>query len=493
MFLRLTAVLVAALLLASPAGRADVDAEIRELRALMQQLAQRLEQLERRQAGAAALPPAAPAAPEPAAAGRPAPADEARPEPAAPVAAPRPAAGPVATLGPGGFSVRTPDTNFVFRARGYVQADGRFFLGDSEANDTFLMRRVRPIFDGTVYRDFDYRVMLDFGSGTSLSAANNALVQDAYVNWRVDPAFQIRAGKDKEPVGLERLQSAADLLFVERAFPTLLAPNRDVGVQFRGEPWQGRLEYQLGLFNGVADGGSGDFDTADGEKDFAGRVFAQPFKDSGQDWLRGFGLGVAGTYGRREGPLRGYFTTGQLRAFSYLAGTGAAGSPDVQADGTHWRFTPQGWYYQGPFGLFGEYIISDQEIARTAGTQTLRASPQNTAWQVSASYFLTGEDNSFRPVQPRKPFAFGGEGWGALELTARVSELDIDDGLFPLLANPRQSVTGITEFGFGLNWHLNRPIKFSLNFHHLDFDGGEDNPATRQGEDLLLGRVQFSF
>jgi phosphate-selective porin OprO/OprP len=374
-----------------------------------------------------------------------------------------------------------------------VQADGRLFLNDSGANDTLLMRRVRPIVEGTVYRDFDYRVMLDFGSGASLSAANNALVQDAYVNWRIDPALQLRVGKDKEPVGLERLQSGANLLFVERAFPTQLAPNRDVGVQLRGELWQGRLEYQLGLFNGVADGGSGDFDTADSDKDFAGRVFAQPFRNSDNDWLRGFGFGVAGTYGEQDGALRNYFTTGQLRAFSYLTGTGATNSPNVLADGTHWRFTPQGWYYKGPFGLLGEFIISDQEIARTAGNRTLRANPQNTAWQVAASYFLTGEDNSFRPVQPLKPLDFGGEGWGAVELTARVSELDIDDDLFPLFANPRQSVTGITEFGFGANWHLNRFIKFSVNYHHLDFDGGEDNPATRDSEDVILGRVQFSF
>jgi len=483
--------LATSLLLAPVTGLADTAAEIRELRDLVQKLSQRLEQLERQPPAAPAAPPAA--APDVSALDQQVRVLERQQELAAEAAAERARTAPVVSLGPSGFSVRTPDTNFVLRARGYVQADGRLFLNDSGANDTLLMRRVRPIVEGTVYRDFDYRVMLDFGSGASLSAANNALVQDAYVNWRIDPALQLRVGKDKEPVGLERLQSGANLLFVERAFPTQLAPNRDVGVQLRGELWQGRLEYQLGLFNGVADGGSGDFDTADSDKDFAGRVFAQPFRNSDNDWLRGFGFGVAGTYGEQDGALRNYFTTGQLRAFSYLTGTGATNSPNVLADGTHWRFTPQGWYYKGPFGLLGEFIISDQEIARTAGNRTLRANPQNTAWQVAASYFLTGEDNSFRPVQPLKPLDFGGEGWGAVELTARVSELDIDDDLFPLFANPRQSVTGITEFGFGANWHLNRFIKFSVNYHHLDFDGGEDNPATRDSEDVILGRVQFSF
>jgi phosphate-selective porin OprO/OprP len=39
-----------------------------------------------------------------------------------------------------------------------------------------------------------------------------------------------RAGQYKAPVGLERLQSASAIVFLERAFPTELAPNRDRGV-----------------------------------------------------------------------------------------------------------------------------------------------------------------------------------------------------------------------------------------------------------------------
>ena len=44
------------------------------------------------------------------------------------------------------------------------------------------------------------------------------------------PWFAVTAGKFKVPVGLERLQSANDIRFVERAFPTSLLPNRDLGV-----------------------------------------------------------------------------------------------------------------------------------------------------------------------------------------------------------------------------------------------------------------------
>ena len=37
---------------------------------------------------------------------------------------------PVVSLGTGGFQVRTADSNFVFRVRGYVQGDARFYVDD---------------------------------------------------------------------------------------------------------------------------------------------------------------------------------------------------------------------------------------------------------------------------------------------------------------------------------------------------------------------------
>lgn len=468
-------------------------------------LLKRVEELERQvkqlQTGAPAAPVAAPA---PAVNPPPTEADrlvaveqqvkviEQKDEAAAKAASEKAKTAPVVSLGPTGLSVRSADSNFVFRFRGYAQVDGRMFLGDSLGTDTFLMRRVRPIFEGTVYDRFDYRVMLDFGSGQSLTVNNNNMLQDAYVNARIFPWLQVRAGKDKEPVGLERLQSAANLTFVERAFPTALVPNRDVGFQLRGEAFQGALEYQTGVFNGAPDGGSNDFDT-DSDKDFTWRVFTQPFKNSDNKLLRGFGVGVAGTIGNQFGPLRTISGPSQQRIFNYLSGTGATNSPLVSADGQHWRFTPQGWYYYGPFGLYWEWVTSDQEIARVAGNSTQMANANNRAWQVAASYFLTGEDNGWRPVSPRNNLNFSGDGWGAFEAAARVSQLNLDPSLFPVFANPLASVTEALEWSVGLNWYLNRNIKLTLDYSHVSFEGGEQNPSTLQDENLLFSRVQFGF
>ena len=132
-----------------------------------------------------------------------------------------------------GFTIKSPDNAFLLRLRGLVHADGRFYGDDTTGNptDTFIMRRVRPILEATMFSFVDARIMPDFGGGTTV-------LQDAYIVARFFPQFRVRAGKFKPPVGLERLASASDILFVERALPTGLVPNRDLGVPDRRRPLQ---------------------------------------------------------------------------------------------------------------------------------------------------------------------------------------------------------------------------------------------------------------
>jgi phosphate-selective porin OprO/OprP len=397
---------------------------------------------------------------------------------------------PVLSAGANGFSFRSADTNFLLKIRGYVQADGRFFFENkgNGIHDTFLLRRVRPIIEGTVYEKYDYRLMLDFANGITSSTNNNAFVQDAYVNARFLPELQLQVGKFKEPVGLERLQSGANLTFVERAYPTQLVPNRDVGIQLHGTLWNA-VDYAVAGFNGVADGGSGDYDTDDSGKDFAARIFAHPFSEGSNQALKGLGFGVAGTWGEQEGPLRSFVSPGQQKFFGYRSDAGT----NIVAGGGHWRLVPQAYYYYGPFGILGEYAISSQEIKREAGKTANRATVENTAWQVAASYILTGEENSFKPLVPRRPFNFRGEGWGAWEIAARVSQLELDSAVFPLYADPSRSAERAISYGIGLNWYLNKNVKVNLNYEHTDFDGGAKSVVTASGEDVLFSRVQFAF
>lgn len=409
------------------------------------------------------------------------------------------------TAGANAFSFSSADTNFVLKVRGYAQADGRFYVNDHiPANDAFLMRRVRPIFEGTVFKHYDYRVMLDFGSGINNSAANNGFLQDGYLNVHYWPEFQIQVGKFKAPVGLERLQSGANLLFAERGLPTQLVPNRDVGIQLHGELFGGVLNYQAGVFNGVQDAASGDSDVAtDDHKDVAGRLFAHPFKNTKIAPLQGLGIGIAGTYGNQAGTLPSYRTPGQQIFFSYITGSGNVFT-NVVADGEHLRIVPQAYYYWGAFGIFGEYVISQQKIRRDVVTAaggpvtSVFENARQSAWQLAASWFLTGEQNSFKPVTPAHPFNIGSGGWGSLELAARYGELTVeDDNVFsgaPAFATS-SSAHKASSWGVGLNWYLNRNIKLTLDYDQTHFRRGSRRPGavTAQNERVIISRAQFSF
>jgi phosphate-selective porin OprO and OprP len=414
---------------------------------------------------------------------------------------------PSVTLGAGGLNVSTADTNFALKIRGYVQADSRVFLGDDEAvkgNDTFLLRRVRPVFEGTVWKTYEYRLMFDFASGVTSGTGNNSFLQEGYLNVHYWDEAQLQFGKMKEPVGLERLQSGANLLFIERGLPTQLVPNRDVGVQLHGKLWGNTLAYQVGYFNGVEDGGSGDIEVSDDGKDIAARLFVQPFDRTNIDPLKKFGVGVAVTHGTHVGALRNYVTSGQQTWFRWRTGTGASvATANVTADGDTDRIAPQAYYYWGPFGIFGEYVISSHDVVRRTGpAATTQDSFDNRAWQVAVSYFLTGEENSFGPVMPKRPFALGNGGWGAWEIAARVGQLEVDDDIFrdrdangaPDFATTA-SARKVREWAVGLNWHLNRNVKASINYINTDFKGGSEakGEVTAQDEDVILARVQLSF
>jgi phosphate-selective porin OprO and OprP len=393
---------------------------------------------------------------------------------------------PIVGAGKDGFSLRSADGNFQLRVRGYLQADGRFLVDDQKrlGTDTFLMRRVRPIFEGSVYKYFEYRIMPDFGQG-------NARLFDGYLNARLWPEAQLRVGKYKPPVGLERLQSATDLLFVERGLPTNLVPNRDVGTQVWGDLFDGAASYAVGVFNGVPDLGNGDLDNNDG-KDFNGRLFAHPFKNTGFAPLQGLGIGLSGTYGRQTGSvsspnLPAYLTQDQLTFFRYRSDGTTAGT--AVADGEHSRWSPQGYYYFGPFGLLSEYVWSTQGVKRNKVHATL----DHRAWQVQLSYVLTGEDSSYRGVSPAHPFDPTTGQWGAFQLAARYGELHVDDDAFPVFANPASAARRDHSWGIGLNWYLNRNLRFMLNYEESDFTGGEVNNGDRPTEHAILTRFQISY
>lgn len=412
---------------------------------------------------------------------------------------------PRLTAGASGFSLSSADTNYVLKLRGLVQADSRTFFGDNsylEGNDTFTLRRARIIFEGKLARDFDFQLTPDF-------AGNSATLLDAWVNYQLRPELQFRVGKFKGPVGLENLQADAVGLFNERGLPVALVPTRSVGLQLGGELGGGVVSYAIGIFNNTGDSRNSANSDFNDDKEFAGRIFLQPFNHSEIASLRGLGFGVAGSFsqinsnanalpGNTGGTLPGYTTTSLQQFFAYNPVVGT-----VVADGDHWRLAPHLTYYYGPFGFLGEYTISDQGVQNSA--TAARAQLQHTAWQISAQWVLTGEPASFTGIKPVRPFDLHTGGWGAWQLVGRVGQLKIDDETFNGFANPTTSAGEAFSWGVGLNWWLNQNVRILTSFSHTRFEGGgQVNPlipgslvppgtVAAEDEQAFLTRVQISF
>jgi phosphate-selective porin OprO and OprP len=465
------------------------------------------------QPGTPAAPAVAPSTPEPAAAPSPVAAGEASSEPSAVPPEPPPstetppaAAATAAAIDPAliaaivderlaarervtfkeGFHLQTADGAAKLRIGGYTHFDSRFFVADdAERNvDQFTFRRIRPELAGTLFDRAGFRLLPDFAGG-------RVVVQDAYVELTVAAPLELRFGKFKEPFGLERLQSATAIVYVERAFPTSLSPNRDLGVQVAGNVAGKRVSYQVGIFNGVADGGSGDGDASD-DKEVVARVFLTPFAPQKGSVLEQLGVGVAASVGDQRGTVAAtdlptLRTSGQASFFAYRAGTTAADT--ALADGRHWRVTGQGHFYRGPVGVLAEFVHSAQEVALGES----RTEVSNDAWQIAVNAVVLGGAAGFKGSTARASFDPARKAWGALELAARYHELRVGDEAFTFAADPSKSARLARAGTVAANWILARALRFGLDYEQTRFRGGAADGADRDTEHVVLGRVQTVF
>jgi len=383
---------------------------------------------------------------------------------------------PVVQAGRTGFVIKSAGSDYHLRVGGYMHIDGRFYASHPAAGivDTFVLRRVRPVLEGTVARYVQFRLIPDFGEGKTV-------LQDAYLELRYFPKASLRAGKFKAPFGLERLHSATDILFVERGLPSALVPNRDLGVQLSGDLAKGRLNYAAGVFNGTPDGGSVDADSDIG-KDTVLRVFATPFQTAAAGHpLKGLGFGVAASIGSQRGALPSFKTAGQATFLGYAAGAAAGGNRT--------RVSPQAQFYRGPLGLFAEYVQSNQRIVRGAATAVVN----NSAWQVAGSYLLTGETRA-RGLVPLRAIDPGRAGWGAWEIAGRFGQLKVDPVVYTKgLADPASAARSARAWGAGINWYLNGNVKTTLNYEQTSFEGGAAAGSRRPRERTILSRIQVGF
>ena len=513
--------------------------------------------------------------------------------------------------GRNGFKIGTTDGDWQLRLRGFLQADTNsfvndtlpadegigwnqatrepnpFFPGAGHASDKFLIRRARLQFAGTLAKYTDFLIAPDFAGGQTR-------LFDSWADFHYWQPASFAIGKMKGPQDLERLQNATNLLFNERAYPTQLAANRQIGAMLHGElegpgfdtkyisnisHTQELFSYQVGIFNGSQDNQAvQNSDTTNFDnKEYAARVFAHPFRHVDFEPIQRLGIGFAGNYTDWQGqngsqPIASLQSQGQSNIVNYSTGaainTGSTvasavtgTSPDnpvtstktittansttfsgALLNGAQYHFAPQGYWYWGPFGLLGDWTSSTQGLAvqqtntQTTTTQTStriatgpnstttinktstaasasgpaitnQKSQTNLAWQIAASYVLTGEDNTYWAVKPREPFdPFEGK-WGAWQVAFRWHELDIDQDTFTnfgsasnplyLYSDPRSSIQHASTWGLGATWFMNSNVSIKGNYEQTAFTGGAVTDtgaiANRPDEKVFFTRVQFWY
>jgi phosphate-selective porin OprO/OprP len=109
---------------------------------------------------------------------------------------------------------------------------------------------------------------------------------------------------------------------------------------------------------------------------------------------------------------------------------------------------------------------------------TVADTPTFHGWYLEGTWVLTGETKPYtaqainnevgafgNPV-PSRPFSLDGESWGAWELTARYSDMNLIHNLNQLASSTLLGgITGGDEriITLGINWYMNRNVKLQLN------------------------------
>ena len=337
-----------------------------------------------------------------------------------------------------------------------------------------------------------------------ISRGGRTFILDAFVAARLKPWAVVTAGKFKVPVGLERLVSATDLRFIERALPTSLVPNRDLGVQLGGDIAGGLVNYSFGYFNGVSDGGSSDGNTPtpdtenDTNGDWAARVFFQPFVNSDNFALRNLGFGVAGTFVDSTGSTGHDFV-------AQLSHAGPAGVLQLsrQRPPPAARLPRSTERLRMAIGCAGRRRRTTPSAASACSANTSPSRRMSRARRhcrpALGNARSHGVARAARMVRDRRGRAvprlysrlrlsLENKTWGAWELVARYHELDIDDATFVggtnSFANPESAASKASAWGVGVNWYLNQNYKWSLNYDVTIVRGRcrrRRGPAGREG------------
>lgn len=357
-----------------------------------------------------------------------------------------------------GFRIASGDGGWSVQIGALQQLDLAVYKDDDvDLAGGTEMRRSRLSLAGTFMKDWQYRVEYEFATST-------AALTDAYVSYTAYKPVLVTLGQFKPPFGMEALSQDKSATFMERALPFYLVSPvivRAPGAMLSssGTNWNA-----------------------------AGGVFGEPI-GNGQSGDEGYGAAARASFAP--------FFTGSRIVHLGLSGQWRDPTQDNSSNATGPKFDTLRFRAKPESNILAQRFVDTGELAdvkhyRFAGVEfaaqydalslqseyqqvkVTRGQPGNLdfdTWYAQLAYTLTGEVRPYRVdrgvfegIKPAKNFARGG-GWGAFEVAARISELDLTDG--PVTGGRERNATA------ALSWYLNPLLRVSANVVKvLDVKGG---------------------
>ena len=272
-----------------------------------------------------------------------------------------------------GFKIENADKSIKMKFGGRIMYDFGFFSlnNEAETNGYTLasengneFRRARLFTSGTIYKNVDFKLQLDFTGG-------EVVLKDAFITLKKLPVVgNLRVGHFKEPFRLEALTSSKYITFMERALPISMIPERNSGFMFFNENANKRMSWQVGLFRG-ADKATSDSPEANGDYALTSRLAGVAVKN--ENTL--LHLGISHSFRKpQENKKYGYSVRPEVHISDKYIKTNVSGVESINL------FNFETALVANSFSVQGEY-----------STANVNSSVQNEtfdSYYVQASYFL---------------------------------------------------------------------------------------------------------
>jgi phosphate-selective porin OprO/OprP len=372
-----------------------------------------------------------------------------------------------------GLRAETADGAHRFQFGGRFQQDFAVFSTrggleeDVEGIDNGTsFRRARLYVAGTFATGLAFRTEYDFAGGSPG-------FRDLWLEAQGLPGVgNVRLGRMMEPFGLEGTSPNGFFTLIERGLPAAFTPFRNTGVMVRDHGFDRRMTWAAGAFTHT-DGFGESVD--DPGRSFTGRLTALPvYSEDGRTW---WNLGVSGSYRVPSEDRVRYRAKPESHVAPFFADTGL-----MPADRST-LFGLETAAARGPFSVQAEAVRAEVDTLKTDELPGGARSFQG--YYVYGAWMLTGEHRPFSPataslgrVMPRRVFHPAENGFGAWELAARYSELDLNDG--PVRGGRLSNVT------LGVNAYLTPNARLSWNWVRADV---EDSGVA----EILQMRVYVDF